>query len=49
MYPANSEVPLPEVFTDNATLPEDPATLDPATIAADRETWIAEWTDTVLR
>jgi thiamine transport system substrate-binding protein len=49
VYPANTDVPLPEVFTDNATLPADPATLDPATIAADRETWIAEWTDTVLR
>jgi thiamine transport system substrate-binding protein len=49
VYPANADVPLPAVFTDNATLPADPATLDPATISAERETWIAEWTDTVLR
>ena len=33
VYPANADVPLPEVFTDNATLPADPATLDPATIS----------------
>ena len=49
VYPANAEVPLPAVFTDNATMPADPATLDPATISADREGWIAGWTDTVLR
>jgi thiamine transport system substrate-binding protein len=49
VYPANAEVPLPEVFTANATVPAAPATLDPATISAERETWIAEWTDTVLR
>ncbi|MET0325865.1 MAG: thiamine ABC transporter substrate-binding protein [Ilumatobacteraceae bacterium] len=49
VYPANADVALPAVFTDNATLPDDPATLDPATISADRETWISEWTDTVLR
>ena len=49
VYPANAEVALPTVFTENATLPADPATIDPATIAANREAWIAEWTDTVVR
>ncbi len=49
VYPANGDVALPDVFTENATLPADPLSLDPATIAANREAWIAEWTDTVLR
>ncbi len=49
VYPANADVALPEVFTANATVPSDPATLDPATITANRETWIDQWTDTVLR
>ena len=49
VYPANADVALPEVFTDNATVPTDPATLDPATIAANREAWLETWTDTVLR
>ncbi|MET0145087.1 MAG: thiamine ABC transporter substrate-binding protein [Ilumatobacteraceae bacterium] len=49
VYPANGDVALPEVFTANASLPADPATLDPATIAAGREGWIEQWTDTVLR
>jgi thiamine transport system substrate-binding protein len=49
VYPANSAVPLPDVFTANATVPADPYTLDPATIAANREAWIDQWTDIVLR
>ena len=38
--------------TCSPTTPRSPPirlTLDPATIAANREAWIAEWTDTVLR
>jgi thiamine transport system substrate-binding protein len=49
VYPANSTVALPKVFTDNATVPAHPATMDPATIAANREAWLQTWTDTVLR
>ena len=49
VYPANTDVPLPAVFTTTPRVPADPPTLDPATITADREAWIDEWTDTVLR
>ena len=49
VYPANSDVSLPPEFTEYAVLPENPATLDPATIAANRESWIDQWTDLVLR
>ncbi len=49
VYPANANVALPDVFTENATVPTDPATLDPATIAEHREQWLETWTDTVLR
>ena len=49
VYPANTDVELPEVFTDFAVLPDDPATLDPDVIATNREAWIETWTDTVLR
>lgn len=49
MYPANAEVALPDVFTDNAAVPTNPATLDPATIAAHREEWLEAWTDVALR
>jgi thiamine transport system substrate-binding protein len=49
VYPANDTVALPDVFTANAAAPTDPATMDPATIAANRDAWLDEWTDTVLR
>jgi thiamine transport system substrate-binding protein len=49
VYPVNDRVALPKVFTDNATVPAHPATMDPATIADNREAWLKTWTDTVLR
>jgi thiamine transport system substrate-binding protein len=49
VYPANGDVPLPPEFTEYAVQPDDPATLDPSTIAANRESWIDQWTDLVLR
>jgi thiamine transport system substrate-binding protein len=49
VYPANDTVSLPKVFTDNATVPAHPATMDPTTIAANREAWLETWTDNVLR
>ena len=49
VYPANRDVALPEEFTDDAIVAEDPYELDPAEIAAGREGWIETWTDVVLR
>ena len=49
VYPANEAVALPDVFTANATVPSEPASLDPAAITANREAWLETWTDTVLR
>ena len=49
VYPANDTVSLPAAFTDFAVVPDHPATLDPATIAAHRQSWIETWTDVVLR
>ena len=49
VYPANSTVALPDVFTANATVPADPATMEPATIGANRRAWLDTWTDAVLR
>jgi thiamine transport system substrate-binding protein len=49
VYPAVESVALPEVFERFAVVPDDPYMLDAETIAAGRDTWIDEWTDTVLR
>jgi thiamine transport system substrate-binding protein len=49
VYPADSKSAVPKVFSDNTRVPDHPATMDPATIAANRAAWLATWTDTVLR
>jgi thiamine transport system substrate-binding protein len=49
VYPARSDVALPEAFVRHALVPEAPLALDPALIDAQREAWISEWTDIVLR
>jgi len=49
VYPARSDVALPEVFERHALVPAAPLSLDPAVIDAGREDWIRAWTDIVLR
>ena len=48
VYPVNPAAQLPQEFVQYAQTASQPATLDPATIAANRDQWIADWTDTVL-
>jgi thiamine transport system substrate-binding protein len=49
VFPANENVLLPEPFTQWAGIAQQPATVDPAGIDANRETWLAAWRDVVLR
>jgi thiamine transport system substrate-binding protein len=49
VFPVNQNAPLPEEFVQYAQIPSQPASLPPEEIAAMRETWISEWTNTVLR
>jgi thiamine transport system substrate-binding protein len=49
VYPANRNTELPAAFTEEVTLPDASASIDPATIAAGRDRWIDAWTETVLR
>lgn len=44
VYPANAQATLPPVLVEFSALPEHPAQIDPATIEANRERWIDEWT-----
>jgi thiamine transport system substrate-binding protein len=48
VFPANLSAPVPDVFAQYAAQATDPLTMDPATIAANRDRWIQQWTDTVL-
>lgn len=49
VYPVNPDATLPAEFVQYAQIPTQPAELDPTDIAANRERWIADWTDVVLR
>lgn len=49
VFPVNENAALPEEFVMYAQIPEQPAQLDPAVIAAKREAWITAWDEVVLR
>jgi thiamine transport system substrate-binding protein len=49
VFPVNPNAALPDEFVQYAQIPDQPAQLDPADIAANREGWIQAWTETVLR
>lgn len=49
VYPVNPDAKLPEEFVKYAQTPSQPATLAPKEIAANRDRWIQEWTDIVLK
>ncbi len=49
VFPAVSGIEPPPLFVQHAVAVREPLTMDPATIAANRERWIEEWTDVVLR
>ena len=49
VFPASTEAALPDLFVEHAVIPADPESVDPAAIEANRERWIDEWTDVVLR
>ncbi len=49
VYPANQKAQLPDVFVKHSLTPDNPVTLKPEVITANRENWITNWTETVLR
>lgn len=49
VFPVSPAAELPELFAEYALTPENPVTVDPAAIEANREMWIEAWLETVLR
>ena len=49
VFPANQVAALPDVFVKFTGIPQKPAAVLPEAIEANRETWIKQWTETVLR
>jgi len=45
VYPVQAATPLPASWEQFAPVTAEPAGLDPADIAANRDTWISEWSD----
>ena len=49
VYPVNPAATLPELFTQFGAPPAQSSSLDPALIEANRERWLNEWTEIMLR
>jgi thiamine transport system substrate-binding protein len=49
VYPVNTNAALPEVFVQFGQTPASPVDVDAAGIEANREAWIAAWTEVMLR
>lgn len=49
VFPVNETAEVPEEFTEFSLIPADPLSVDSADIEANREAWIEEWTDIVVR
>lgn len=49
VFPVNSEAKLNETFVKYLAIPQKPAFVHPDDIAANREKWINEWTEAILR
>jgi thiamine transport system substrate-binding protein len=49
MYPVNQDAVLPDAFVKYNQIPQHPAIMTPDEIAANRDKWIADWTEAILR
>ncbi len=49
VYPVSPSATLPEAFVEHSVVPATSATLDPATIEANRSAWTERWVEIVLR
>ena len=49
VFPVNPMAKIPEAFIKFAQIPDSPAMLDPNQISENRELWINNWVDMVLR
>ncbi len=49
VFPVNKRANLPEAFARFATIPDDTAEISPEEIDINRDAWLQEWTQAVLR
>lgn len=48
VFPVNADAQLDPTFVEYLAVPDQPAMLDPAAIAANREQWLSDWQETVF-
>jgi thiamine transport system substrate-binding protein len=49
VFPVDAAAPLPADWAEFAVQPEEPYTVDPAEVAANRDAWLTEWSDLTSR
>ncbi len=49
VFPANKKAQLPEVFRKHSKIADFPVVVPARKIMENREIWVEEWTDAVLR
>lgn len=49
VFPVNPDAELDQAFVDYLAIPDHPVDVAPSAIARNRETWIREWTEAILR
>ncbi|MGI8663503.1 MAG: thiamine ABC transporter substrate-binding protein [Acidimicrobiales bacterium] len=49
VFPVRTGTALPDVFTEFAVRVDHPLVLPPGVVAAERDRWVTDWTDSVLR
>lgn len=49
VYPVDAGAELPELWSRFAPPAEDPVSVDPASVDANRQTWLTEWSDLTTR
>ena len=49
VFPVNNKVKYPQVFKDHAVIADKPAIVSSTAIAENREKWIEQWTEVVIR
>ncbi len=49
VFPVNTKATLPDVFVKYTQIPAKPVLVSPAAIEANRDKWIQQWTQTVVR
>ena len=49
VYPVRAGVPLPEAFVEHAIVPREPLQLPADDVDANRDRWVARWTEIVVR